>query len=1014
MAAENADFPSDSVITCSIAGAAGRATVSFSPNWASAFTYESVTLTCNVASTAQGDPPYSWYKDGAPIGTKQQKYTIVSAQVSDSGEYQCKSHNSDRSEAVTLTVSNGYLALKVPPYVFEGDNLQVSCAGYPGYYTDTAKLYKGNQLIGGPSSSVNFNFGRVTMATSGSYTCYRAVKHHFIYYNQESSVYISVKELFSTPQIKVRPDQVIEGDHMTITCDTKLSPHRETTELQFAFYRNGHNVQGFSLSNQYLVPSAQLEDSGYYTCEIRAQSGSVKKKSGGKSIQITKLISKPEISVNSGSLSQINEGDHMTITCDTELSPHRETTELQFAFYRNGHNVQGFSLSNQYGVPSAQLEDSGNYTCEVQTPTGSVRKESDPKSIQIKELISKPVISLSQINEGDHMTITCDTKLSPHRETTELQFAFYRNGHNAQGFSLSNQYGVPSAQLEDSGNYTCEVQTPTGSVRKRSNMVHIHIQELFIPPHINVSQYYLLEGDHMTITCDTELSPHRETTELQFAFYRNGHNVQGFNSSNQYGVPSAQLEDSGNYTCEVQTPTGSVRKRSDPKNIQVKELFSKPEISGNSGSLGQINEGDHMTITCDTELSPHRETTELQFAFYRNGHNVQGFSLSNQYGVPSAQLEDSGNYTCEVQTPTGSVRKESDPKSIQIKAQKLAGVRVRLEPAGGQVIAGEKLEILCSVEKEMGLLRYSWCKQPTRICVTKEAAALEQRFVVESVSEDYGGEYQCIVTKAATGDSMRSTNISISVRVKVELKLSPTKVAVGDSVDLLCESKSGSFPVDYQFYHRNDSIGKGKAKKKEEAQYRVTITSISMAGPYYCTLQNEFSSKMQLSVGVILSVMEPVADARITPGEDELAVIVEDNLCLTCSVAKGTNPLFLWIYNETIEHESVLYQVRESGKVLCIESAQLQHAGTYWCQVRNQLSSNRIFSVTSNNVTISISGRHKPLPLLNVIRLILAPIIFIWTVFLIFHHIKSRRSTDRAVMGGIEKKHITGQSSLPP
>uniref|UniRef100_F6R7K8 Ig-like domain-containing protein n=1 Tax=Xenopus tropicalis TaxID=8364 RepID=F6R7K8_XENTR len=567
-------------ITCSIAGAAGRATVSFSPNWASAFTYESVTLTCNVASTAQGDPPYSWYKDGAPIGTKQQKYTIVSAQVSDSGEYQCKSHNSDRSEAVTLTVSNGYLALKVPPYVFEGDNLQVSCAGYPGYYTDTAKLYKGNQLIGGPSSSVNFNFGRVTMATSGSYTCYRAVKHHFIYYNQESSVYISVKELFSTPQIKVRPDQVIEGDHMTITCDTKLSPHRETTELQFAFYRNGHNVQGFSLSNQYLVPSAQLEDSGYYTCEIRAQSGSVKKKSGGKSIQIT--------------------------------------------------------------------------------------------------------------------------------------------------------------------------------------------------------------------------------------------------------------------------------------------------------------------------------------------------------------------------------------------TQNLAGVRVRLEPAGGQVIAGEKLEILCSVEKGMGLLRYSWCKQPTLSCVTKEAAASEQRFVVESVSEDYGGEYRCIVTRTATGESMRSANISISVQVKVgkpELKLSPTKVAVGDSVDLLCESKSGSFPVDYQFYHRNDSIGKGKAKKKEEAQYRVTITSTSMAGPYYCALQNEFSSKMQLSDGVNLSVMEPVADARITPGEDELAVIVEDNLCLTCSVAKGTNPLFLWFYNnETIEHESVLYQVRESGKVLCIESAQLQHAGTYWCQVRNQLSSNRIFSVTSNNATISISG----------------------------------------------------------
>ncbi|OCT69407.1 hypothetical protein XELAEV_18040722mg [Xenopus laevis] len=207
---------------------------------------------------------------------------------------------------------------------------------------------------------------------------------------------------------------------------------------------------------------------------------------------------------------------------------------------------------------------------------------------------------------------------------------------------------------------------------------------------------------------------------------------------------------------------------------------------------------------------------------------------------------------------------------------------------------------------------------------------------------------------------------------KPELKLRPGKVAVGDSVDLLCESRSGSFPVDYEFYHVNDLIGKGKAKNKEQAAFHVTVTSITMTGPYYCALRNEVSRKMQLSEGVVLSVMvlylreyyslnvltEPVADARITPGEDELAVTVEDNLCLTCSVAKGTSPLFLWIYNnETIEHASELYQIWESGKLLCIESAQLHHAGTYRCQVSNQLSSNRIFSVHSNIVTINISGK---------------------------------------------------------
>ncbi|XP_031747031.1 Fc receptor-like A [Xenopus tropicalis] len=75
-----------------------------------------------------------------------------------------------------------------------------------------------------------------------------------------------------------------------------------------------------------------------------------------------------------------------------------------------------------------------------------------------------------------------------------------------------------------------------------------------------------------------------------------------------------------------------------------------------------------MTITCDAE--PRRSTTVLQFAFYRNGRNVQGFSLSNQYGVPSAQLEDSGNYICEVQTQSGRRRRRSNVITIQIRGDR--------------------------------------------------------------------------------------------------------------------------------------------------------------------------------------------------------------------------------------------------------------------------------------------------------------------------------------------------------
>uniref|UniRef100_A0A803JEM7 Ig-like domain-containing protein n=1 Tax=Xenopus tropicalis TaxID=8364 RepID=A0A803JEM7_XENTR len=744
-----------SVVTIHIQGAAARPVLSVSPNWAPILTGDSVNLTCNGARPAQGNESYTWYRGNSQrTGVERQTYVIHRARREQSGRYQCQIDAGDRSAAFQLTVSDEKLILQAPPGVHEGDELILRCHHPPDYRTsDTTFEFREEPINRSLGSDSVLPLGKAQANMSGPYRCKTKLydKFHDITHNYTSPVeHLSVTELFSPPQIKVRPDQVTEGDHMTITCDTELRPHRETTELQIAFYRNGHNVQGFNSSNQYGVPSAQLEDSGKYTCEVQTPTGSVRKRSSMVHIHIQELFSYPQINVSSD---QVTEGDHMTITCGTELRPHRETTELQFAFYRNGHNVQGFSLSNQYEVPSAQLEDSGNYTCEVQTPTGSVRKRSSMAHIHIQELFNNTQIKVSsdQVTEGDHMTITCDTKLSPHRETTELLFAFYRNGHNVQGFSSSNQYGVPSAQLEDSGNYTCEVQTPTGSVRKRSNVLYIHIQELFSTPQIKVRPNPAREGDHMIITCDTELSPHRETTELQFAFYRNGHNEQRFSLYNKYGVPSAQLEDSGNYTCEVQTPTGSVRKRSSMVHIHIQALLTKPQIILSSKPLAegdemtitcdpnlgnirnstelqfaffknglivqgfndssnytvpsaqleesgnytcevkkrssvsqiqveelfstpqikvrpdQVTQGDHMTITCDTKLRPHRETTELQFAFYRNGHNVQGFSLSNQYGVPSAQLEDSGNYTCEVQTPTGSVRKRSKVSHIEIQ-----------------------------------------------------------------------------------------------------------------------------------------------------------------------------------------------------------------------------------------------------------------------------------------------------------------------------------------------------------
>ncbi|CAH2327095.1 Fc receptor 5 [Pelobates cultripes] len=380
------------------------------------------------------------------------------------------------------------------------------------------------------------------------------------------------------------------------------------------------------------------------------------------------LFTYPEVSYQPN---PVTKSDNVTLTCDTALSPNRADMELQFAFFRNWQNVQEFGSSNKYQLWAFQLEDTGDFNCEVQTATDSVRKKSRIRRIQIQELFSFPQIKVNsqEVTEGAEMTLTCDTisqyltnllTVNTRRKAYNLLFAFYSNENMVQEFSSSNKYQVQSTQLEDSGNYTCEVRTSNYNVKKRSRILYVQIIKLFSYPEIYYMPYPVKEGTEMTLTCDTALSPHRADTELQFAFYRNGQIVQELNSSNKYQIRSIQLEDAGDFTCEVETATNSVRKKSRMMYIQIQELFSSPKMEV---SPQEVTEGVEMTLTCDILQYP----TILLIAFYRDGEMVKGFNSSNKYQIQSAQLENSGNYTCEVRTSNHNVKKRSRVLCIQIQ-----------------------------------------------------------------------------------------------------------------------------------------------------------------------------------------------------------------------------------------------------------------------------------------------------------------------------------------------------------
>ncbi|XP_041429924.1 high affinity immunoglobulin gamma Fc receptor I-like [Xenopus laevis] len=262
-----------------------RPLVSLSPNWVPLLTEDFIQLTCDLASTQGWKQTFYWYKDGESLEWNQ-KSLIVSADEEDSGSYQCQTDASERSDPLRLDVRNDFLILQTPPAVHEGDFLKLRCHSRSGYNEINTTFYKDRNIIQSLITDSVSHLGRANISASGKYRCEKQIYFNKLHYNLSAEVNISISELFSTPQIKVSPDQVTEGDHMIITCDTKLSPHRATTELQFVFYRNGHNVQGFHISSNFTISSVHHMDSGNYTCEVQTPTGSVRKMSKGTYIQM--------------------------------------------------------------------------------------------------------------------------------------------------------------------------------------------------------------------------------------------------------------------------------------------------------------------------------------------------------------------------------------------------------------------------------------------------------------------------------------------------------------------------------------------------------------------------------------------------------------------------------------------------------------------------------------------------------------------------------------------------------
>ncbi|KAM3920503.1 Fc receptor-like protein 2 [Leptodactylus fuscus] len=451
-----------------------RPTVSCSP-WNHIYSGDSVTLQCDIGQNKNIDGYYFyWYKDNKELRQHQRKhkFTIQKANSYDTGVYECWSGSGERSHPLSLYViyrdKDRPSVTFRPNYrsIFVGETMEMSCdlrsstSPFQDYvwYKDIEELMIGQKYI----------IQRATVNDTGNY---RYEKGRGANYPVRLDVYYQHKVILQTP-----PD-IVEGDSLDMRCHS--SPGRNE-EKDTTFYKDGAIIQ---LSGHILhLPNVKKSMSGIYRCE--------------------KIIPNEGLLKTEETFVFVQEGHSMTLRCDTRRNPLREDTELQFIFYRNGQIVQNISSSTSsstYTVQPAQLEDSGNYTCEVRTPSDTVMKMSDTSYISITELFSKPELQIDpeMVQEGDNVTIKCGHTLSYKYNP----ITFYKDSQVVQYEDSNDEYVIPSASEDDTGNYKCSLLY--GGIYKNSSEIKVLVHAAVNKPHLMLSPNKVVMGDDIVLRCES-------------------------------------------------------------------------------------------------------------------------------------------------------------------------------------------------------------------------------------------------------------------------------------------------------------------------------------------------------------------------------------------------------------------------------------------------------------------------------------------------------------------------------
>ncbi|KAM9483868.1 obscurin isoform 8-T9 [Salvelinus alpinus] len=850
----------------------------------------------------------------AELYTSMKTPTLQSAELYQLGE--CDSQLDDDDIAFKVDVEAPPVRITTPceaernKSVAAGGPIVLRCEisdpnAHVSWYKDGTLLHEENGLEMQSKGSIRtLDVESARLSDAGSYSCKTtddAIQFH-VDVKAPTPKFSAISEADKKKYIK-------SGNPIVLQCElsdptTKVYWYKDGTKL---LTQSGVDIQSDGTMRTLVIQSAELSHSGVYRCETMEDG-----------LQFTVEVKAPPVRFSALPEAErnkfIEDGCPIVLQCElsdptAEVYWYKDGTKL---LSQSGMEIQSDGIKRTLLIQSAEISHGGTYECSTAGDTITFKVEIKAPPVTFVDIPEEDLFK--SVVEQDRLVMSCEVS----RADAIVQW--YKDGVETQSSDnvavqadcTLRMLTIQSAQLSDSGTYTCRAGD-------RALMFKVNIRE---PP---VMIVYPKEDVHLDRHVPEEIILSCELSRLNGVvnWFKDGQKLQeSENIKLKIEGPYRRLkilcggvEDSGEYVCDTADDS-----------IFFHLSITEPPVQIISPSQSQMElcqqTSERMVLSC--EISRPNAVVR----WYRDGLEVEEndnliLEVDGVYRrliIPETTVKDSAEYVCDTADDNMTFFVNiADPPVRFIRPRKMAS---RVE-----MFVGDSLVLDCEVSRSNAAV--SWKKNGEEMEESSNVTVIEdgvmRQLTIHSMTLEDAGQYVCDAKDDVMDFQVKIKETPVKILGKNDVNTQKQFFA-SDDIVLGCELSRANCMV--AWYKDKKKIDDNeRCCSEEQGVFRSLVVlnaEIDDSGEYTCDAGDD---KMVFSI----TVKEPPVTIIGNSGNPEHhSLVAGDKLILECEIS-CPNATVQWLWNGKLLSSDARTHIDSDGatRKLVLSELQPSDSGEY-------------------------------------------------------------------------------------